>query len=684
MKTFAEKTKRPTHPDRRSRAAVPPFFTPAAQVQRAQVRQVLRAPRVQTKLTISQPNDKYEQEADRMADEVMRMPEPVVQRQTEEDDKEEMTQSKPIGEQITPLVQRQPEPEEEEEIQTKAEGATPQITPNLESQINALRGGGQPLPKEIRNFFEPRFGRDFSQVRVHTASNANHLARGINAKAFTKGNDVVFGGGEYNPESSSGKRLLGHELTHVVQQKNKQTNIRDIQLKNVAKARFESVILDNIPFDSNPKRELFFESEVLKKLNDKLINISIPDHWEPDLMRTSNFHNDVYKKLKNMKPTPKTVTLTVDFKKGATIDGSHLWFAVVQTSSVSLPNVRKSKERHRKLYNMKLFGKKYKKVTLKQIAIIVGDLARHYKDWIESEYNAHLFLRELHEKNKIVALSTDIVSGEQMPPVKMWSRPLKDLSIVKSLLDSGEVIAAEHILVAAEISYDYCHRRFYEYRNANIKAAEHIRTGLEITEVAGTIAATVATGGLAAEAELGFVGSSLASSLGQSTYNVFLNLGKQASEEAWVGIRQEIDWNDIWGNFSTDAIAYFIGNLLIGPLKSKLFKACKEYFELDVIDKEINNILKEFRRSGVIKGIQYIRPTDFIPMWKRYGIEYLTAMGSKALKEPLRVVIKEYKNKGKLPTTDEFLKKLGLQFWVKRSSLELIIRYLVVRMPLDR
>ena len=183
------------------------------------VQRLFESGTIQASLKIGQPNDKYEQEADRVADEVMRMPEPQVQRQTEEEEEEEMIQPKPIDDQITPLVQRQIEPEEEELLQAKSEGQTSQVTSSLESRINALQGGGQPLSKETRNFFEPRFGQDFSGLRVHNDSNAHQLARSINARAFTRGNDVVFGGGEYSPNSSSGKRLLGHELTHVVQQR---------------------------------------------------------------------------------------------------------------------------------------------------------------------------------------------------------------------------------------------------------------------------------------------------------------------------------------------------------------------------------------------------------------------------------------------------------------------------------
>jgi hypothetical protein len=183
---------------------------------------------IQAKLKIGQPNDIYEQEADRAAEEVMRMPEPQIQRQAEEEEEkkkeEELIQTKPISEQITPLIQRQVEEEEEEKeeeeiFQTKEVlGQTPEVTPDLESRINAMRGRGEPLPESIRNFFEPRFGCDFSQVNVHSNSEAIQMSRELNAEAFTHGRNIYFGAGRYSPGTSSGKRLLAHELTHVVQQ----------------------------------------------------------------------------------------------------------------------------------------------------------------------------------------------------------------------------------------------------------------------------------------------------------------------------------------------------------------------------------------------------------------------------------------------------------------------------------
>ena len=81
-----------------------------------------------------------------------------------------------------------------------------------------LRSQGQPLDAETRAFMEPRFGHDFSRVRVHTDARAAESARQVNALAFTLGNNIVLAGGQYSPSTLSGKKLLAHELTHVLQQ----------------------------------------------------------------------------------------------------------------------------------------------------------------------------------------------------------------------------------------------------------------------------------------------------------------------------------------------------------------------------------------------------------------------------------------------------------------------------------
>ena len=138
--------------------------------------------------------------------------------QRQDDGEEESVQTKPSTV-STSTLQRQNDEEESESVQTRREGRnTPDVSPELESAINSSRGGGSPLDSETRSFFEPRFGSDFSNVRIHNDSAAANSARQLNAEAFTRGSDIYFGSGRYQPNSPSGRHLLAHELTHTIQQ----------------------------------------------------------------------------------------------------------------------------------------------------------------------------------------------------------------------------------------------------------------------------------------------------------------------------------------------------------------------------------------------------------------------------------------------------------------------------------
>lgn len=179
---------------------------------------ISRPPLLQHKLIIGQPNDRYEREADQVADRVMRMPAPVMPQQAAEEREEEelRLQAKSLTG-ITPLVQRQCK--EDGLLQTKGvTSRAPKVGANIESRLQSLRNGGQSLSETSRAFFEPRFGHDFSQVRIHSDATAAQLAQSLRAKAFTLGRHVVFGSGQYAPENGIGRQLLAHELTHVIQQ----------------------------------------------------------------------------------------------------------------------------------------------------------------------------------------------------------------------------------------------------------------------------------------------------------------------------------------------------------------------------------------------------------------------------------------------------------------------------------
>ena len=170
----------------RAAATTGPLSSPPANERAAEMQ--ARPSPIQASLTISQPGDALEEEADRVADTVMRVPAPPPQ----------VPGISATGRQV--------------------QAQASQVAPRVEANVRALQGEGSPLPPATREFFETRFGTDFSQVRVNTGGRAEETAKLLGAKAFTVGRSITFGAGQYAPASREGQRLLAHELTHVVQQ----------------------------------------------------------------------------------------------------------------------------------------------------------------------------------------------------------------------------------------------------------------------------------------------------------------------------------------------------------------------------------------------------------------------------------------------------------------------------------
>jgi hypothetical protein len=160
---------------------------------------------LQTKLRVGQSNDEYEQEADRVADHVMRTPEPGP-----------TNPARPLS--ISP-IQRQTENDYEEARADRTGPTVPRVSPPVESAVHASRGRGQEMSTNARRFFESRFGTDLSSVRIHSDAQAAAAAHHLRARAFTVGSDIFFAHAQYRPESVAGKRLMGHELAHVIQQR---------------------------------------------------------------------------------------------------------------------------------------------------------------------------------------------------------------------------------------------------------------------------------------------------------------------------------------------------------------------------------------------------------------------------------------------------------------------------------
>lgn len=161
---------------------------------------------VQAKLEVGQPNDLYEQEADTVADKIMRMPDDsFVQRECEECKKKDKEK-----------IQRK----ESAAIPDKG-GAGAAISDKIAGSIQSSKGRGSIMDARTNSFMSRHFGADFSNVKVHTDHEAVQMSRELHAKAFTVGNDIYFNDGQYQPNSAPGKRLLAHELTHTIQQGNR-------------------------------------------------------------------------------------------------------------------------------------------------------------------------------------------------------------------------------------------------------------------------------------------------------------------------------------------------------------------------------------------------------------------------------------------------------------------------------
>lgn len=192
---------------------------------------------LQTKLKISEPSDKYEQEADRIAEYVVRIPASQIEQPSKE-----VLDIQPNNSTLKRKCSKCME--EEKPILRKAENHA-SIVKNAPPIIDeVVNSGGQSLDTTTQEFMESRFGYDFSDVRVHTDAKAVESARTINALAYTVRNNIVFAAEQYKPETKDGKQLLAHELTHVLQQQSETLKTKPLLQKA------EGDISNNIARDS--------------------------------------------------------------------------------------------------------------------------------------------------------------------------------------------------------------------------------------------------------------------------------------------------------------------------------------------------------------------------------------------------------------------------------------------------
>lgn len=207
---------------------------------------------IQPKLTIGNQNDKYEKEADRIADEVIQMPDsaPVIEPQKEVSEKRIQRLCPQCRQR---LKQRKPLncPDCEENLQLKATIqkstlAKNEVSAQTSTQLKALQGTGKPLSANVRQEMSQKMDADFRSVRVHTSSEAHQLNRQLGSLAFTHGSDIYFDNGKYDPGSTSGRHLLAHELVHTIQQQG-QVNVLQRQPAKTQKRKNVVLLLSSDP-----------------------------------------------------------------------------------------------------------------------------------------------------------------------------------------------------------------------------------------------------------------------------------------------------------------------------------------------------------------------------------------------------------------------------------------------------
>ena len=291
MRTSTRRSRRHRNPNQENRQQNEPFFSPAE----TEPKQTKAQAFFQPKLTIGQPGDPYEQEADTVAQQVVNGPAdqaPAVQRkkisgiqrmatpeeekmpstndarmrqdklqpkkedelQTQQDkelqpkkedelqmqrdkklqpkkeDELQMQQDKKLqpkkedelqmqqDKELQPKKEDELRKQEDKELQTKSAGAPTQAGAHLSSRLDSAKGRGKPMPADTQARMEGAIGADFSTVNIHTDTESAQMNRELGAQAFTHGQDIYFGAGKYDPNSSKGQELLAHELTHTVQQ----------------------------------------------------------------------------------------------------------------------------------------------------------------------------------------------------------------------------------------------------------------------------------------------------------------------------------------------------------------------------------------------------------------------------------------------------------------------------------
>jgi len=384
----------------------------------------------------------------------------------------------------------------------------------LPSHVQAiLNRQGTPLDDETREDMESRFDHDFSDVRIHTDGRAIESARRTNARAYTLSRDIVFAAGEYDPATRSGKRLLAHELAHVIQQERVGTTSPAPTPR------------------SAPERAA---NRAARAVAGGSTSVQVSHATAPGIARQPR------SLVQSLDPTRLTgpeldreIQLIREWliaNPGSSPEHQHLQSALTQL------------ERHREAtgfrpqrYNLSIGDEIVRNGTIEEVLRVLRNQYRGLKIEIDSDEKRHKAHKKIREEHYIVGSISDLFGRVTLPSLDIWEQPKRRLAEFVTALHDRNIERALAARQEAIKAWKNSHKDLYKYITGTIEGAERAVTGLEITrDVSFATVGTLATGGFG-------LAAGTAVSVGVTATGAIA----QQTQEIRLGLRERIDWASI-------------------------------------------------------------------------------------------------------------------------------------------
>ncbi len=279
---------------------------------------------------------------------------------------------------------------------------------------------------------------------------------------------------------------------------------------------------------------------------------------------------------------------------------------------------------------------------------ILRQACNHISGLVQIGQESHQELRQIHESQSIVSFISDVLGGAEMPSDRIWISARVFLDGALQTLEAGAVMPTARNLQRAADAWREANRALSAYREGTISGAETAQTTLEVVEVAGAVAATVATGGMASG---GLLATSGAAALGAGAYGALSEEARQ-SGEMMQGMREEFDFGAILRRSATDAVTAFVGAFVGGALSRYMSRFFGSY-----LAGASDDLLREL---GEQMGLQGPLPRDFfLTQGQRFIADFLGGIGSSPLTTATSTVLSRLSGaRDRLPSVEEFSRQV--------------------------